>query len=76
MLVRFTAKTMPQYAGIDGNGGSVKMQPNETAEVSETVAKLLLQKYGANFEIVIEEKPAHAPHSDKLYRKSSKTKTK
>lgn len=76
MLIKFNAKTMPRYAGIDGNGGSVDMKEGDRAEVSDSIAKLLMRAYGANFEVVIEEKPAHAPNTDKLYRKSLKTKTK
>lgn len=76
MRIRFNAKTMPTYQGHDGAGGSLNMQAGDEAEVAETVAKLLKQKYGSNFDIVITERPAHAPVADKLYRKSGKTKTK
>lgn len=76
MLIKFNAKTMAKYAGVDGLGGSVEMSQGDQAEVSDAIAKLLLRAYGANFEVVIEEKPAHSPDSDKLYRKSSKIKTK
>lgn len=76
MIVKFNAKTMPKYAGHDGKGGMVSMVAGDTAEVTEMVGKLLLSKYGQNFEVVIQEAPAHSPTSDKLYRKSAKTKTK
>jgi hypothetical protein len=76
MLIRFTAKHMSEYQGIDGRGGSISLKKNEEAEVSESVAKLLLQKYGRNFEVIVEEKPEHAPQADKLFRKGAKTRTK
>lgn len=77
MLIRFKAKTMQKYAGIDGLGGSIALGENETAEVSEAVGKILLQKYGTNFEVIIQEKPMHAPQADKFYRKQPlKVKTK
>lgn len=76
MLIRFTAKHMPEYQGIDGLGGSVSLKAGDEAEVSEVVANLLLQKYGPNFEIVVESKPEHAPEADKLFRKGPRTKTK
>lgn len=76
MLIKFLAKTMPAYAGVDGTGNQIKLTKGETAEVSETVAKLLMQKYGGNFELVFEQKPEHAPKLDKLYRKLPKTKIK
>lgn len=76
MIVKFNAKTMKKYAGIDGLGGMLSMSAGDAAEVSDMVAKLLVSKYGQNFQIVIQEPPAHAPSSDKIYRKSAKTKTK
>jgi hypothetical protein len=76
MLIKFTAKTMPRYAGVDGKGGSLDLKPGDIAEVSDSIAKLLLRAYGANFEVAIEEKPAHAPTTDKLFRKTFKVKTK
>ena len=76
MLIKFTAKTMRKYSGHDGSGNALHMEAGQTAEVSEVVAKLLMQKYGANFEVVIQEKPAHAPSTDKALRKTAKTKTK
>lgn len=76
MLIKFKAKTMPIYAGADGLGGSIKLSADDVAEVADSTAKLLMQKYGSNFEVVIVEKPAHAPDADKLYRKSPKVKTK
>lgn len=76
MLIKFTAKTMPAYAGVDGKGQSIKLSKDETAEVTESIAKLLMQRYGENFQIVVQEAPKHAPKADKLYRKSRKTKTK
>lgn len=76
MLIRFKASTMKKYVGIDGNGGSVELEAGQSADVSDIVARVLLQKYGENFEVVIEEKPAHAPQADKMVRKQPKTKTK
>lgn len=76
MLIRFKAQTMKKYVGIDGKGGTVEMEAGQTAEVSDVVAKVLLQKYGQNFEVVLEEKAEHAPKADKFARKNSKTKTK
>jgi len=76
MLIRFTAKHMTEYQGIDGRGGSIALKKNDEAEVSESIARLLLQKYGQDFEIAVESKPDHAPQADKLFRKGPKTRTK
>lgn len=76
MLIKFTAKTMRQYAGIDGLGGSVKLSQDDVVEVSDSVAKLLMRTYGGNFEAAMQEKPAHAPKADKFLRKRIKTKIK
>ncbi len=76
MLIKFTANKMNEYKGSDGNGGSLHLKAGETAEVSDQVGKLLLQKYGHTFEIVLQSKPDHAPKADKMYRKGSKTKMK
>lgn len=75
MLIKFLAKTMPRYAGMDGLGGSITAKENDVIEVSETVGQLLMRVYGNNFEIVIKEKPQHAPKIDKLHRRTYKTKT-
>lgn len=74
--MRFTAKTMRSYSGKDASGVKVELNKNDLIDISETVAKLLLQKYGDNFEIVLNEKPKHAPKSDKFLRKVVSTKTK
>lgn len=74
--MRFTAKTMQSYSGKDSSGTRVELNKNDLIDISEAVAKLLLQKYGDNFEIVLNEKPKHAPKADKLLRKVASTKTK
>lgn len=76
MRIKFTAAHMEKYRGVDGLGGMLVLTAGEEAEVSESVAKLLLQKYARNFEVVVQKKPDHAPTSDKLLRKGHKTKTK
>ena len=76
MRIKFTAKTMPRYAGHDGKGNAIDLTAGDTAEVTDAIGKLLVQRFGGNFEIVVDEKPAHAPESDKALRKTIKTKTK
>ncbi len=76
MVIKFTAKHMSEYQGVDGLGGMIVLKRGEEAEVSEIVANLLMQKYSGNFEIILREKPEHAPQADKLFRKGAKTKTK
>lgn len=77
MLLKFTGKSMSKYAGIDGLGNTIRLNINDITEVSETVGKLLLQKYSSNFEVIIkEDKPEHAPKVDKFFRKKKKVKTK
>jgi hypothetical protein len=77
MRLKFTAKTMPSYAGNDGQGKLMRLRAGDECEVTDMVGKLLQQKYGANFEVMAaESKPAHAPTKDKMQRKTPKTKTK
>jgi hypothetical protein len=75
MRVKFTANQMKEYQGADGLGGSLELKPGDEADVSDTVGKLLLQKYGHTFEVVA-ARPEHAPEHDKLYRATAKTKRK
>jgi hypothetical protein len=75
MRIRFTAAHMREYQGIDGLGGSLKLARGDEAPVSESVGKLLCQKYGKDF-VVVEAKAEHAPTTDKLFRKGARTKTK
>jgi hypothetical protein len=72
MLIKFRANYMKQYEGTDGNGGLVSMQAGDIADVSENVAKILLQKHHHDFEVVMTERAKHAPTADKLTRKQSK----
>lgn len=68
---------MPSYAGNNGKGGILRLNPGDEANVTDAIGKLLLQRYSNNFEqMPDQEKPAHAPQADKFYRKGSKTKTK
>ncbi len=79
MLVKFLGQSMKGYAGIDGNGGHIKLAQGETAEVAENVGKILLTRYGKNFELVLpdeDEKSEVAPQEDKFYRKSKSIRTK
>lgn len=76
MRVKFTAKHMKEYRGVNGLGEHLSMKAGDEAEVSDTVGKLLIQKYGQNFLIILDETPAHAPKADKRLRKTIQTKTK
>lgn len=78
MIIKFLGTSMKAYAGIDGNGGSVRLEAGESAEVSEQVGKILLTRYGKNFELVIpeESKSEAAPKTDKFYRKAKATQVK
>lgn len=81
MRIKFTGKTMSKYAGSDGNGGALVLAAGESAEVSDVVGKLLLQRYGQNFEKSEAAPAVPTPeqaedNTDKLYRKTTETKTK
>lgn len=76
MNIKFLAKTLNHYKGHDGTGGVVDMKKNDIAIVTEDIAKLLLQHYGADFEIMIEPKIMHAPKLDKQAKKTVSFKSK
>lgn len=76
MRIKFKAKTMREYKGYNGSDGLVEMKAGDTAEVSDAVGQILCQRFSQDFELVIEEKPKHAPKSDKMFRKGEKTETK
>lgn len=89
MTIKFIGKTMPCYQGADGFGGSVNLQPGETASVSDATAAKLMRAYSKDFTMVAEapaepeekadkaeEEPDHKPVTDKFFRKSNKVKTK
>lgn len=77
MLLKFKASTIPAYKGVDGNGGLVSLQKDDVAEIEDNVAKILLQKYGRDFDVVVQEaKPEHMPKADKMYKKTGSFKSK
>jgi hypothetical protein len=70
MIIKFIARTMQVYKGTDGNGNSLDLIKDQTAEVSETVGKLLCQKYHHNFIEVKDSASVEKPSkSDKRQRK-------
>lgn len=76
MQIKFLGKTLSQYKGLNGKGGVLQMAKNDIAQVSEQVGKLLLDHYGLDFEVVINESPIHAPKLDKQAKKTAKFKSK
>jgi hypothetical protein len=77
MLIKFTAKSMRHYQGVNGLGGTLNMHPGDVAEVTVAVGKMLLQKMHDNFEQVFQaNKAEHSPKTDKFLRKNQGAKTK
>ena len=74
--IKFLAKSLLQYKGLDGNGGILDMKQDDTAEVSDHVAKLLKQYYTSDFEIIAGKNPDHMPKSDKALKKTAQFKSK
>jgi hypothetical protein len=70
MTIKFIGATMPIYKGSNGLGQVIELKKGETAEVSEQVGKILLQKYKLNFQAIVEQKDAEEPaKNDKKQRK-------
>lgn len=67
---------MPEYKGTDGLGKDICLKSEDIVEVTQEIAKLLLQRYSRDFEIVLNEKPAFAPEENKQLKKTSKFKSK
>lgn len=77
MIIKFTARTMQAYKGNNGLGQIVELAKDQTAEVSDSVGKLLCQKYHHNFQEIKEETKVELPSkSDKKQRKVSNYRSK
>lgn len=77
MHLKFTAQTMATYKGSNGKGELLCLKAGDSCEVTDDIAKLLLQHYKRDFEVsVIDNKPEHAPKKDKQLKKTAKFKSK
>lgn len=71
MVIKFIARTMPAYKGSNGMGALIELSKDQTAEVSESVGRMLCQKYHQNFQEIRENKQSEEPSkSDKKQRKT------
>lgn len=75
MKLKFTATTMKEYKGHDGNGGELSLCAGDEADVSDATASELIRHYSRDFQEVIEDKE-HAPKENKMAKKSAKFKSK
>lgn len=76
MHVKFIAQTMPEYKGVDGKGQLLCLKSGDVCEVTDEIAKLLLQRYSRDFEVTIVERTEHAPKKDKQLKKTINFKSK
>lgn len=76
MHIKFTGQTMPIYKGLNGKGELLCLKAGDVCEVTDEIAKLLLQRYNRDFEVSVIEKPEHAPKKDKQLKKTAKFKSK
>lgn len=76
MQIKFIGQTMPEYKGLNGKGELLCLKAGDVCEVTDEIAKLLLQRYSRDFEVNVIEKPDHAPKKDKQLKKTAKFKSK
>lgn len=76
MQLKFTGQSMPEYKGLNGKGELLCLKAGDLCEVTEEIAKLLLQRYSRDFEVSVIEQAQHAPKKDKQLKKTAKFKSK
>ncbi len=76
MQIKFIGQTMPEYKGMDGKGRLLCLKAGDTCEVTDEIARLLLQSYKRDFEVSVIERAEHAPNLNKQLKKTVKFKSK